>query len=74
MLLLLLALGTLFIAGATMTFDFCDGANGEGKSGATDCWIFGTLRCKNGWLKKTSNGIRSFALRRKSPMRRLCSS
>lgn len=56
---------------AWVACDFC--ANGEGKSAAACCGVGGFL-CKNGWLKNTSNGIRSFAFRRNSPMRRFWSS
>lgn len=38
------------------------------------CCCAGGWRCRNGWLKKTSNGIRSLALRRSKPKRRSCSS
>lgn len=62
-----------------MTFDgFCDGCwrelaeKGEGKSAAA-CGD-GGLRCKKEWLKKTSNGIRSFALRRNNPINMFWSS
>lgn len=40
---------------------------------AACCWA-GGWRCKNGWLKKTSNGIRSLAFRRNKPKRRSWSS
>lgn len=43
-------------------------------SPAACCCCAGGWRCKNGWLKKASNGIRSFALRRNKPKRRSWSS
>ena len=41
---------------------------------AACCCCAGGCRCRNGWLKKTSKGIRSLALRRSRPKRRSWSS
>lgn len=50
--------------------DFCDVAaeKGEGKSAAAVCCGVGGLRCRKEWLKNTSNGILSFALRLNNPI------
>ena len=78
LLLLLLILAFAGVCGdfLTVTVIFCFGldVNGDGKSADADCCGVGGFLCKNWWLKKTSNGIRSLAFRRNKPNKRFWSS